>query len=52
MRYIALLTGFGAPMYYNMHSVVGDGKDRAKNQMELLLRVKMFFEDALNALEV
>jgi hypothetical protein len=51
MPYIALYTGFGAPMYYNMKSVVGEGEAKQANRLELLSRVRMFLEDTLAYLE-
>uniref|UniRef100_A0A915CR22 CHK kinase-like domain-containing protein n=1 Tax=Ditylenchus dipsaci TaxID=166011 RepID=A0A915CR22_9BILA len=50
MPYVATYTGFGAPMYYNMPSVVGHGAEKAANQLELLSRVHMFFQDTLTVI--
>jgi len=47
MPFMATYTGFGTPMYYNMASVVGEGKEKAAKQLELLSRARMFFEDTL-----
>jgi len=46
---VAMFLGFGAPMYYDMDSVVGTENDseRKAKQAELLQRVQMFFEDTL-----
>ncbi|KAI1724593.1 ecdysteroid kinase domain-containing protein [Ditylenchus destructor] len=50
LPFITLQTGFGAPMYYNMDSVVGTGADRDSNRLELLSRTRMVFEDTLDFL--
>jgi hypothetical protein len=52
MPFALLYLGFGAPMYYEMDSVVGaeaEGERRQNNQMELLSRVEAFFEDTRKA---
>ncbi|KAH7698446.1 hypothetical protein AAVH_34462 [Aphelenchoides avenae] len=49
LGHVMCFIGFGAPMYYNMASVVGTGPEAEANKVELLSRVRMFFEDTCDA---